>query len=421
MGMTAVEKILARASGNTIVRPGDLITAKVDRVMMHDLGGPRRVEIILRRLGAGVWDPEKIVLISDHYVPAVDAASAEILQITRDWARRYGIRRFHESEGICHTLMIERGYLAPGMLYLGGDSHSTTGGAVGAFAAGIGSTDMLGVLVTGETWLRVPSTLRIEWVGDLPDGLTAKDMSLKVLGDIGPEGADYQVAQWAGPTVYGLSLEERSVLTNMSAELGAKAGFIEPDETVFAHLRRLEKTGYEPVYGDADAVYAKTLVYQAATLEPLVAKPHSVENVVPVAETGGIPIHQAYIGACTGAKFEDLAMAVRVLRGRRIAPGVRLIIAPASQRGLQRAAAEGILNDLVAAGATLLPWGCQACAGLGAWILAPGERCIATTNRNFRGRMGSDESEVYLASPYTVAASAVAGEIADPRAMLRGE
>jgi 3-isopropylmalate/(R)-2-methylmalate dehydratase large subunit len=260
--------------------------------------------------------------------------------------------------------------------------------------------------------------LRIEWVGDLPDGLSAKDMSLKVLGDIGPEGADYQVAQWVGSTVYGLSLEERSVLTNMSAELGAKAGFIEPDETVFAHLRSLGKTGYEPVYGDADAVCAKTLEYQAATLEPLVAKPHTVENVVPVGEAKGIRINQAYIGACTGAKFEDLAMAARVLHGRRIAPGVRLIIAPASQQGLQRAAAEGVLNDLVAAGATLLPWGCQACAGLGAWILAPGERCIATTNRNFRGRMGSDESEVYLASPYTVAASAVAGEIADPRAML---
>jgi 3-isopropylmalate/(R)-2-methylmalate dehydratase large subunit len=421
MGMTAVEKILARAGGRKEVRPGDLLWAKVDVVMTHDSSGPRRVEPVLKRLGVGIWDPDRVVLVSDHYAPAINATSAEFLQVAREFASRYGIRSFHDIEGICHTLMIERGHVRPGMLYIGGDSHTPTGGAVGAFSAGVGSTDMVGVLVTGEIWMKVPETTMIEWTGVLGDGVTAKDMSLRVLGDIGPDGAAYQSAQWCGPGVYALSLEERSVLTNMSAELGAKTGFIEPDETVFAHLRSLGRTDYTPVYGDPDAAYSRKLIYDAGSLEPLVARPHAVENVAPVQECAGIPIQQAYVGACTGAKYEDLAMAARILRGRKVAPGVRLLVAPASQWALQRAAADGVLNDLVAAGAIIMAWGCQACAGLGAGILAPGERCISTTNRNFRGRMGSPEAEVYLASPYTVAASAVAGEIVDPRPFLRGE
>lgn len=418
MGMTAVEKILARAAGRERVQPGELVWVSVDVAMMQDSGGPRRIEANMRRLGAGVWDPAKVVVVNDHFVPAVDTTTAEILQLTRDWVKRYGIQHFYDGEGISHTLMIERGHVAPGMLYIGGDSHTPTAGAVGAFAAGVGSTEMLGVVITGQIWLRVPPTVRIEWSGRLRPGVTAKDMALRVIGDIGADGASYQAVQYAGEAVSALSMEERSVLTNMAAELGAKTGIIEPDETVFAYLRQRGHTSFNPHYSDPDAVYSRVLHYEADSLTPLVARPHTVQNVSPAAEAAGVRIHQAYIGACTGAKFEDLAMAARILRGRQVAPHVRLLVAPASKRALQEAAAAGVLADLVSAGATILASGCGACAGLGAGILAPGERCLSSTNRNFRGRMGSYEAEVYLGSPYTVAASAVAGEITDPRSFL---
>jgi 3-isopropylmalate/(R)-2-methylmalate dehydratase large subunit len=418
MGMTAVEKILARHAARETVRPGELVWVDVDVAMIQDSGGPRRIEDNLRRLGAGLWNPERLIVVNDHYWPATDAISAEILQTTREWAKRYGVEHFYDGQGISHTLMIERGHVAPGMLLIGGDSHTPTAGAVGAFAAGVGSTEMLGVVITGQIWLRVPETLRVEWSGRLPPGTVAKDMVLRVIGDIGADGANYQAVQWAGDAVFALPLGERSVLTNMAAEMGAKTGFLEPDRRVFEHLARLGVTNYEPTYSDPDARYVRVLDYDASQLEPQVALPPRVDDAHAVSEVQGLRVDQAYIGACTGAKYEDLAMAAEVLRGRTVAPHVRLLVAPASMHALQQAASENILSDLVAAGATILGTGCQACAGLGAGILAPGERCIASINRNFRGRMGSREAEVFLGSPYTVAASAVAGEITDPRPML---
>jgi len=417
---TLAEKILMRAAGAASLRAGDIVVARVDLAMMHDSGGPRRVAPYLERLEAGVWDPDKIVLVTDHYVPAVDPQSAAILSLTRRWAQDNAIKRFHDMQGICHVVLQEQAHLRPGMLVVGGDSHSTSGGAVGAFMVGIGATEMAGVLVTGEIWLRVPGTIRVEWHGRLAKGVCAKDMMLALCRDLG-QNNDYRAIEYAGSAVSELPMAERFVLCNMSAELGAKAGMIAPDAVTLAEIRGnggdIDETALD-WRSDAQAVFERTASFDASSLPPQVAAPHSPGNTSAVAEVGRVRIDQAYIGACTGAKLADLHMAARVLRGRTIAPHVRLLIAPASTRTTQAAAADGTLATLTAAGAILLPTGCGACAGYGAGILGEGETCISSTARNFKGRMGHPSSRVYLASPFTVAASAVAGHVTDPRPLL---
>jgi 3-isopropylmalate/(R)-2-methylmalate dehydratase large subunit len=420
MGQSLAEKIIAGAAGRDRVTPGEVVTCRVDLAMLHDSGGPRRVQPILDRLGVGVWDPDRVVLVSDHYVPAVDADSAAILDLTRKWAQANGISRFHDMRGICHVVLQEHGHLAPGMFVVGGDSHSPTGGAVGCFMFGVGASDMAAVLATGETWLRVPGSLLLRWSGRLSKGVAAKDMMLALCARLGLGGADYQVVEYAGAAVTALSHQERMTLCNMAAELGAQTGIIAPDETTAAFLRA---TGGEPGdidrwQSDGDADYLAVHDFDAATLAPQVALPHSPARAAAVSEAAGVAIDQAYIGACTGAKLEDLQMAAEVLGGRAVASGVRLLVAPASTRTTAAAARDGTLTTLTEAGAILLPSGCGACAGYGAGILADGEVCIASTARNFKGRMGGVGAEVYLASPYTVAASAVAGRIADPREMI---
>lgn len=419
MGQTLAQKIIARSSGRTTVNPGEIVEVEVDLAMMHDSSGPRRIAPVLEKWGISVWNPDKITIVCDHFVAASDYTESSILKFTREWAKRYNITKFHEREGICHIVPVERGYIKPGMMYVGADSHSTTAGALGCFGIALGSTDMLGVLVTGKTWVKVPETIRIIWNGRLPVGVMAKDMMLKTIQTTRIDGATYKAVEFAGETVLSLSMDERLVLSNMAIEMGAKAGMIEPNEIVFDYLRERQVTDYEPVYADEDAFYSETLFFRADELKPLVALPHSPDNVYAVDEVEALPIQQAYIGACTGAKFEDLKMAAEVLKQRRVAPGTRLLIAPASSEIIKRAAREGILNTLIEAGATLLPTGCGACAGLGNGVLAPGERCISSTNRNFPGRMGKG-AEVCLASPATVAASAVTGRITDPRVFLEG-
>lgn len=417
---TLAEKIVARAAGRSEVRPGEIVTCAVDLAMIHDSGGPRRVKPILDRLGVGVWDPNRVVLVSDHFTPAVDAESAAILDLTRSWAREQRIERFHDMQGICHVVLPERGHLRPGMFVVGGDSHSTTGGAFGAFAFGVGSTEMAGVLATGEIWLKVPETIRVDLRGRLAAGVSAKDVMLHLCATLGMAGARYSALEYAGDGVGVLSMQERMTLCNMAAELGAQAALVAPDATTAAYLESVgvDAPDGERLLGDPDAETAERHEVDAAALEPQVAAPHSPANAAPVADAAGTRIDQAYIGACTGAKLDDLRMAAAVLAGRSVSPGVRLLVAPASTRTTQEAAAEGTLGTLLDAGAILLPSGCGACAGMGAGILAAEEVCIATTARNFRGRMGSPDSRVYLASPYTVAASAVAGRIADPRDLL---
>jgi 3-isopropylmalate/(R)-2-methylmalate dehydratase large subunit len=419
-GHTLAEKILMRASGAADAKPGDIVVGRVDLVMMHDSGGPRRVAPYLQRLGAKVWDPDRVVLVTDHFVPAVDPESAAILSLTRNWARENGISRFHDMQGICHIVLQENAHLRPGMLAIGGDSHSPSGGAVGAFMVGVGATEMAGVLVTGEIWLRVPATIRVEWSGTLGRGVCAKDIMLFLCRELGMNN-DYRVIEYTGTTVEAMPMAERFVLCNMAAELGAKTGLIAPDEKTLSQIRAAGQTVDDDVLrwkSDADATFERVLHFEAEKLAPQVAAPHSPANSVSVDQIDSVRIHQAYIGACTGAKLTDLHMAAEVLKGKRVAPGVRLLIAPASTRTTSAAAADGTLATLTAAGAILMPTGCGACAGYGAGILGEGEVCISSSARNFKGRMGHATSAVYLASPYTVAASAVAGHITDPRAFL---
>ncbi len=420
MSATLAEKIIAKAAGVARVRPGEIVTCKVDLAMIHDSGGPRRVKPLLDRLGVKVWDPTRVVVVSDHYVPAVDAESAAILKLTREWVRDQEIESFYDQQGICHVVVPERGHLRPGMFVVGGDSHSPTGGAFGTYMFGVGATDMAGVLITGETWIRVPETIRLEWSGNLGIGVSAKDMMLKLCATLGMDGGDYQAVEYTGDTIAGLSMPERMTLSNMAAELGAQAGLIASDATTADYIR---SAGGDPgpdlgMQGDADASCRAVHAFDANALEPQVAAPDSPANAASVGEVEAAPVEQCYIGACTGAKLVDLRMAAAVLKGRKVAATTRLMIAPASTRTTAAAAADGTLAALTEAGAILLPSGCGACAGYGAGVLAEGETCMASTARNFKGRMGARSSKVYLGSPYSVAAAAVHGHIADPRPLL---
>ena len=420
MQQTIAQKIIAKAAGADHVSPGDIVTCAVDLAMIHDSGGPRRAKPILERLGVGVWDASKIVLISDHYAPCVDAESAAILKLTREWAAEHNILNFYDQQGICHVVTPERGHLGPGMFAVGGDSHSPTGGAFGAYMFGIGATDMAGVLATGETWIRVPGTIRINWTGAFGPGVAAKDMALKMCAELGMDGGDYQAIEYGGDTISGLDMMERMTLANMAAELGAQTGIVEPDKTTAAYVRAAgaDPGNWQSFLSDAGADYMAVHDFDAASLEPQVAAPHSPSNAVDVGDADKANIDQFYIGACTGAKLNDLQMAASVLKGRHVAPGKRLTVAPASARILAEATRNGTMQILMDAGANLLPTGCGACAGYGVGTLAEDEVCLASTARNVQGRMGAKTSMVYLASPYTVAASAVAGAITDPRDLL---
>ncbi len=420
MGATLAEKIIARATGRDKVTPGEVVTCAVDLAMMHDSGGPRRVKPILERLSAQVWDPEKVVVITDHFVPPVDAMSAAILDMTRKWVASNNIRRFYDMQGICHIVLPERGHLSPGMFVVGGDSHSPTGGAFGCFMFGVGATDMAGVLVTGKTWIKVPGTIRVEINGSLAVGVSAKDIILHLCARIGMGGAAYQVIEYVGKAVSDMRMSDRMTLSNMSAELGAQTGLIAADETTSAYIRSAGGDAGNPAKwrGDTDANYLATHAVDASVLVPHVAAPHSPANSTPAGEHKGVNVDQAYIGACTGAKLDDLHMAAAVLKGHKVASSTRLLLAPASTRITTAAAADGTLATLTEAGAIVMPSGCGACAGYGAGILADGETCISSTARNFQGRMGAVTSRVFLGSPYTVAASAVTGHITDPREFL---
>ncbi len=420
MSRTIAQKILARASGSSTVAPGEIVTCEVDLALLLDSGGPRRIWPRLKELGVGVWDPERIVLCTDHFTPAVDAASAAILKLTREFAAEFGITRFFDMQGIGHVVLAEQGLLQPGMFACGGDSHSTNAGAFGCYMAGFGAIEMTGVVVTGEIWMPVPETIRVNWNGAFGPGVAAKDVMLHLCRELGVENSG-RVIEYGGETVAAMPMSERVVLTNMAAELGAETGIIEADATT---LEAIRAAGQEPATDalewrtDAGAEYLAVRDFDAGALEPQIAAPHSPANSAPVREFADVAVDQAYIGACVGAKLSDLRMVAEVLRGRRVATGTRLLIAPASSRVIADATADGTLRTLTEAGAYLLPTGCGACAALGAGILAEDEVCISSTNRNFKGRMGAMTSQVYLGSPYSVAAAAVVGRITDPRELL---
>lgn len=420
---TLAQKLVARACGRPQVAPEELVTCNVDLAMMHDSGGPRRLKPHLDALGVRVWDPAKIVVVTDHYVPAADADSAQIVRIARDWVREQGIKNFYDEQGICHVVTPQHGHIRPGMFAVGGDSHSPTGGAFGAYMFGIGATEMLGVVVTGEIWLRVPHTIAMEWSGRLAPGVCAKDMMLHMCTRFGMDGGQYEAVEYCGEAVRALSMNERMTLCNMTAELGGQAGLIAPDAVtrdwlLACGVARQDLQDFVHWQTDDQAPLLARHRMSADSLAPQVSLPGSPALAEAAQDCGGEKVDIAYIGACTGAKIDDLRMAAQVLKGRRIAPGVDLMVAPASHRDSQTAQAEGTLQILVDAGARLLPSSCGACAGYGANTFAEDTTAISTTARNFKGRMGAASSRVYLGSPYTVAASAVAGRITDPREML---
>jgi 3-isopropylmalate/(R)-2-methylmalate dehydratase large subunit len=418
MGQTFAEKMLARKAGLEQVEPGQIVTVQPDKLLTHD--NTAAIAKIFREIGVErVARPGINVIVLDHVVPAATEGHATNHQQTRRFVAEQGITNFYDvGVGICHQVLPEKGHALPGYVIVGSDSHTPTAGAFGAFAAGIGRTEAAAVMATGEIWLMVPHSFRIVVKGVLPEGVYAKDIILHIIGDLGAAGADYRSVEFSGPVIEELSVASRMVLCNMAAEMGAKVGVIEPDDETRAWLRGRTDVSYEEVLADPDASYERVIEYDVSDLSPQVARPHTVDNVVPVTHVKGIRVDQAFIGTCTNGRLEDFEVAAGILRGRKVAPHTRLLILPASREVLLAALAEGIVTDLVGAGAVVLNPGCGPCLGAHEGVMAPGEVTVSTANRNFKGRMGCKDSEIYLASPATVAASALTGEMTDPREFL---
>jgi 3-isopropylmalate/(R)-2-methylmalate dehydratase large subunit len=420
-GATISEKILARTGGQETVTPGDIVSAKVDMAMSHD--NAALVSKVFKTIGVPkVWDKDKIVIPIDHRAPANVIKTAEGHKAIREFVKEQGIPNFYDIKaGICHQIMPEKGHVAPGMLIVGTDSHTTTYGAFGAMSTGIGATEMAGVWATGELWLRVPDTYKINLSGNLPKGVYAKDIILYIIGDLRADGADYRSVEFYGETVLNMSVSERMTICNMSMEMGAKAAIVPPDDKTLDYIRSVRPDlPFDPVHSDEDAKFEKELEYDVSSLEPQISCPHTVDNVKPLSEVQGTEIHQALIGSCTNGRLDDLQIAASILDGKTIHRDVRLLVIPASQDVYLQAMEDNTMQKFVKAGGLIINPGCGPCLGAHQGILAEGERAIASTNRNFRGRMGSPDSEVYLSSPAVVAASAIKGEIADPRELIGG-
>jgi 3-isopropylmalate/(R)-2-methylmalate dehydratase large subunit len=421
--MNITEKILARASGKDKLEPGDVVFANVDKVMLHDVSGPGVIKTFEKLEKDGVikvdklFDPSMVWVAEDHFVPSADKISAENISKLSKFTSKFGIKKHFKyglgQYGICHTLSHEEGLVSPGELYIGGDSHTNTTGALGAFACGLGHTDVAYVLLNGNLWFKVPETLYFKISGKLPEYVMAKDLILKIIGDITTEGGAGCAMQFGGDGISDMSVESRLTLTNMTTEAGAKNGIIEPDQKVFDYLAERGVTEYDAVYDDEDAQYAKTYEYDVSELEPLVAKPFSPQNVSVVQETTGIEIDKSYIGSCTGAKYEDLVAVARILKGRKVK--VRTEVVPAAISIYKKASENGLDKIFLDAGAVIGAPTCGACCGAHMGVLAKDEVCVSTTNRNFPGRMGHVDSKTYLTSPLVAAASAVTGKLTDPR------
>jgi len=421
--MNITEKILARASGKDKLEPGDVVFANVDKVMLHDVSGPGVIKTFEKLEKDGVvkvdklFDPSMVWVAEDHFVPSAEKISAENISKLSKFTSKFGIKKHFKyglgQYGICHTLSHEEGLVSPGELYIGGDSHTNTTGALGAFACGLGHTDVAYVLLNGNLWFKVPETLYFKISGKLPEHVMAKDLILKIIGDITTEGGAGYAMQFGGDGISDMSVESRLTLTNMTTEAGAKNGIIEPDQKVFDYLAERGVTEYDAVYDDEDAQYTKTYEYDVSELEPLVAKPFSPQNVSVVQETTGIEIDKSYIGSCTGAKYEDLVAVARILKGRKVK--VRTEVVPAAISIYRKASENGLDKIFLDAGAVIGAPTCGACCGAHMGVLAKDEVCVSTTNRNFPGRMGHVDSKTYLTSPLVAAASAVTGKLTDPR------
>jgi len=419
--MNLTEAIMARSGDKKDVAPGDIINAGVDMAMSHDNAG--LVSKIFRTIGVPkVWDSEKIVILLDHRVPSNSIKTAQGHKSVREFVKEFNILNFYDmKEGICHQIMPEKGHVMPGTLIVGTDSHTTSYGALGAFSTGIGATEMAAVWATGELWLKVPEVFRFDITGQLPKGVYSKDLILRIVGDMTADGATYKGCEYYGDTIEDLSVSERIPITNMSMEMGAKSAIIPYDARTEGYYKEMgfdvarARKSAAAVAQTGDQNYEKEFFYDAGDLVPQVACPHAVDNVKPIDEVAGTPVNQALIGSCTNGRIDDLAAAARILKGKTVHPDVRLLVIPASREVYLEAVEKGLIATFLNAKGVILNPGCGPCLGAHQGIMAEGERCIATTNRNFRGRMGSTESEVYLGSPAMVAASAVAGEIVDPR------
>ncbi len=410
MGQTIAEKIISRHAGRPVAA-NEIAIVPIDGAMATDATAPLAIKAFRSMGGARLWNPERVALVIDHAAPAPNEQISNLHGLMRAFAREMGCILYDVGEGICHQLMVEHDHVRPGDIFLGADSHTPTCGALGAFATGVGSTDLAAAWLTGKTWLKTPTSIKIVLEGSLRPGVSAKDLVLFLVGRIGSDGARYQAVEFAGAAIRSLSLASRMTLANMAAEMGAKTAFVEMTGLALPY-------SCEPVQADPDAVYRAVFSFAVSDLRPQVAIPHAPDNVVPVDAVAGTPIHMAFIGSCTNSRLEDLQAAAAVLRGRKLAPGVRLIIAPASRQVFTMAVRDGTIDALAEAGATFITPGCGPCVGTHQGIPGDGEHVITSTNRNFRGRMGNPRASVYLASPAVVAASALRGVITDPADVL---
>jgi 3-isopropylmalate/(R)-2-methylmalate dehydratase large subunit len=414
MGQTFVEKVFSKKLGRA-VRVGEIVEVIPDVAMSHDNTAP--ISLTFKEIGVDrVYKPDIHVIILDHATPAPTEQYALNHKMVREFVKKYGIPHFYDIHaGICHQVMAEEGFVLPGRIIVASDSHTTTYGAFGTFGAGIGRSEMAVILATGKIWFRIPESMKITLKGQLPKGIVSKDIILHIIGKLGADGASYKSVEFHGEAIGALSVDARMTIANMSIEMGAKNCFMEPDDKLLEWLKPRARVPFEVVKADPDATYETELVFDVSRLEPQVACPPDVDHVKPVSEVAGIKIDQAFLGSCVNGRLEDMAIAAELIRGKKVHPGVRCLVFPASMNIYRQALARGYLQTLVDAGAIIMNPGCGPCLGAHEGILAPGEVCISSSNRNFRGRMGSRDSEIYLGSPATVAASAVAGEIVDFR------
>lgn len=412
MGATTIDKII-RNNIKKDVKPGDIVTVDVDRVMIHDIFIPFVAEKFEEMGFTKIWDPDKAVLIYDHLVPASQVDDTRHFRIGNEFVEKYGMKNIHRSDGICHQLMTEAGYVKPGHIVFGTDSHTTTYGCVGAFSSGIGYTEMASILGTGKLWVRVPETIKVTVNGTLPANVTSKDIILRLIGDLGADGATYMALEFHGDTIDEMSVASRMTMSNMAIEAGAKCALFAPDEKTAEYCEITLTEEQKDLKADADAVYAREITYQAEDLVPVLACPSQVDNIKPVSELEGTEIDQVFIGSCTNGRLEDLMAAAEVLKDKKVADFVKLIVTPASRKIYNEAVENGTMAILAKAGAIITHPGCGLCCGRAGGILTDGERVVATNNRNFLGRMGTSKVQIFLASPKTAAASAVAGKIVE--------
>jgi 3-isopropylmalate/(R)-2-methylmalate dehydratase large subunit len=416
MKHTIFEKILLSHCDEHDIHVGDIVEVSIDRVMIHDFFTPFCFNKFQEMEFTHVFDPEKIVLIYDHLIPTTFVDDCRHHKITEEFAKEHQITHVHRSDGVCHQLMHEQGYVKPGDIVLGTDSHTVTYGALGAIATGIGYTEMAAVLGTGKMWMKVAPTMKVIVNGTLQTGVTSKDVILHILSDIKTDGATYKVLEFTGSTIENMSMDSRLVLSNMSVEAGAKAGIIAPDKKTVEYLRRFyAQDELDMIQSDEDAEYERVIEYSAEDIPPLVACPHNVDNVKPVAELENLPINQAFLGSCTNGRVEDFEIAAKIVKGKKIHPEVRFIVVPASRDVYKQVVKKGYIATLAEAGAMICHPACGLCAGRSGGILEDGDRIISSNNRNFLGRMGGSKVEIFLGSPATVAASSLEGKITDPR------